>query len=47
MDPDPSLIINDVIMTSLLLLKISYVLANFLVLSDTLLFEYFCFKGKD
>ena len=41
-----SLIINDVIMTSLLLLKISYVLANFLVLSDTLLFEYFLLQGK-
>ena len=41
MVPDPSLIINDVIMTSLLLLNISYVLANVLVLSDTLLFEYF------
>ena len=46
MVPDPSLIINDVIMTSLLLLKISYVLANFLVLSDTLLFEYFLLQGK-
>ena len=29
-------------MTSLLLLKIIYVLANFLILSDTLLFKYFC-----
>ena len=28
-------------MTSLLLLKIIYVLANFLILSDTLLFKYF------
>ena len=46
MAPDPSLIINDVIMSSLLLLNISYVLANFLVLSDTLLFEYFWLQGK-
>ena len=46
MAPDPSLIINDVIMSSLLLLNISYVLANFLVLSDTLLFEYFSLQGK-
>ena len=28
-------------MTSLLFLKIIYVLANFLILSDTLLFKYF------
>ena len=28
-------------MTSLLLLKIIYVSANFLILSDTLLFKYF------
>ena len=34
-------------MTSLLLLNISYVLANFLVLSDTLLFEYFSLQGKN
>ena len=33
-------------MSSLLLLNISYVLANFLVLSDTLLFEYFSLQGK-
>ena len=33
-------------MTSLLLLNISYVLANVLVLSDTLLFEYFSLQGK-
>ena len=33
-------------MSSLLLLNISYVLANFLVLSDTLLFEYFPLQGK-
>ena len=37
----PILVINDVIMTSLLLLKIINVLANFLILSDTLLFKYF------
>ena len=35
---DPSLIVNDVIMKSLLMLKIIYVLANFLILSDALLF---------
>ena len=46
MVPDTSLIINNVIMTSLLLLKISYVLANFLVLPYTLLFEYFSLQGK-
>lgn len=46
MVPDPSLIINDVIMTSLLLLNIIYVLANFFVLSDTSLFEYFSLQGK-
>ena len=33
-------VINDVIMTSLLLLRIIYVLANFLMLSETLLFKY-------
>jgi len=33
-------------MTSLLLLNIGYVLANFLVLSDTLLFEHFSLQGK-
>ena len=41
----PILVINDVIMTSLLLLKIINVLANFLILSDTLLFKYFCFRN--
>ena len=35
------LLIIDVIMTSLILLNIIYVLANFLILSDTLLFKYF------
>ena len=38
----PCLVINDVTMTSLLLLKIIDVLPNFLILSDTLLFKYFC-----
>ena len=37
----PILVINDVTMTSLLLLKIINVLANFLILSDSLLFKYF------
>lgn len=38
----PSLTLNDVIMTSMLLLKIiKNVIANFFVLSDTLLFIYF------
>ena len=32
-------------MTSLLFLKIINVFANFLILSDTLLFEYFCLEG--
>ena len=41
-DPSSSFFINnDVIMTSLILLNIIYVLANFLILSDTLLFKYF------
>ena len=39
--PVPFLLIIDVIMTSLILLNIIYVLANFLILSDTLLFKYF------
>ena len=40
----PSLTLNDVIMTSMLLLKIiKNVFANFFVLSDTLLFNYFSF----
>ena len=39
--PIPFLEINDFMMTSLLLLKIIYVLADFLILSDTLLFKYF------
>ena len=43
-DPSSSfLVINDVIMTSLLLLKIIYELANFFDLSPTLLFKYFPF----
>ena len=51
MVPVPSLIVNDVIMTPLLLLKIINVLANFMILSDSLLFRYFLlygyFKGKN
>ena len=35
MVPDPSLTINDVIMTSLLVLKVINVSTNFLILSDT------------
>ena len=41
----PCLVINDVTMTSLLLLKIIDVLPNFLILSDTLLFKYFLLYG--
>ena len=36
---------SDAIVTSLLVLKIIYVLANFLILSDTLLFKYFSLWG--
>ena len=36
-----SFCVNDVIMTSLLLLNIIYMLGNFLILSNTLLFKYF------
>ena len=39
--PDPSLMINDVIMTLLLLLKVINLLPNLLILLDTLLFKYF------
>ena len=39
--PDHFLMINDVIVASILLLKIINVLTNFLILSDTLLFKYF------
>lgn len=40
----PSLTLNDVIMTSMLLLKIiKNVFADFFVLSDTTLFNYFSF----
>ena len=38
--PDSSLIINDVIVTSLILLKIIYVLANFFILSDLSIFRF-------
>ena len=44
------LVINNVIVTSLLLLKVIYMLANFLILSNTLLSRYFsfnfCFEGN-
>ena len=46
MVPDLSLIINDVIMTSLPLFKAINLLAIFLILSDTLLFKYFSFRGE-
>ena len=36
--------INNVIVTSLLLLKVIYMLANFLILSNTLLSRYFSFN---
>ena len=39
------LAVNDVIIMSLLLLNICYVLANFLILSDTLLFKFFLFMS--
>ena len=38
--PDSSLIISDVIVTSLILLKIIYVLANFFILSDLSIFRF-------
>ena len=38
------LVINNVIVTSLLLLKVIYMLANFLILSNTLLSRYFSFN---
>ena len=38
--PGPFLVINDVIMTSLLLLKVIFMLANFLILFNPLLFKY-------
>ena len=38
------LVISDVIMTSLLLLKVIYMLANFSILSNTLLHKYFSFN---
>ena len=37
-------VINNVIVTSLLLLKVNYMLANFLILSNTLLSRYFSFN---
>ena len=39
-----NLVINNVIVTSLLLLKVIYMLANFLILSNTLLSRYFSFN---
>ena len=44
--PDPSLMINDVIMTLLLLLKVINLLPNLLILLDTLLFKYSSFWGE-
>ena len=41
MVPEPSLTMNDVIITSLLLLNIVNAFANLVVLSDTLLFKTF------
>jgi len=40
---------SEVIMTSLLLLKIINVFVNFLILTDAFLFKYFnyCFEGKN
>ena len=38
--PVPFLVVNDDIMTSLLLLKVIYMLANFLILFTPLLFKY-------
>ena len=38
--PVPFLVVNDDIMTSLLLLKVIYMLANFLILFNPLLFKY-------
>ena len=37
-------VINNVIVTSLLLLKVIYMLANFLILSNTVLSRYFSFN---
>ena len=45
MVPVPSSIINDVIMKLLLMLKIMNVLANFLILSESLLLEWFSLYG--
>ena len=49
--PDPSLTINDAIMTSLLVLKVTNVSTNFLILSDTFCqthydLSIFRFEGK-
>ena len=41
MVPVPLMIINDVIVTILLLLNIIYMLTNFLILFDRILFKYF------
>lgn len=45
MVPVPSSIINDVIMKLLLMLKVINVLANFLILSESLLLEWFSLYG--
>ena len=46
MVPDPSLTIIDIIMRSLLLLKVTNVLTNFSILSDILLLSIFHFEGE-
>lgn len=45
MVPVPSSIINDVIMKLLMMLKVINVLANFLILSESLLLEWFSLYG--
>ena len=41
MVPVPLMIINDVIVTTILLLNIIYMLTNFLILFDRILFNFF------
>ena len=41
----PFLVISYIIMTSLLLSKITYVLTNFLITPDTFYFSIFCFMA--
>ena len=47
MFPVPSLIINNIIMTSPLLSQATHVLANLLIFSETLLFKYFTFLSPN